>query len=59
MACCWFAARTFTGLAATLLALYAVAMLIVFINLLIATMNDTYDRVKEFQVGRMLREVLH
>ncbi len=52
VACC-LSGRTFTGLAATLLALYAVAMLIVFINLLIATMNDTYDRVKEFQVGRI------
>lgn len=46
---------TFTGLAATLLALYAVAMLIVFINLLIATMNDTYDRVKEFQEVEVMR----
>ena len=45
--------RRFQGVAAVLLALYCVAMLIIFMNLLIATMNDTYERVKEFQVGPM------
>lgn len=49
----------FQGVAAVLLALYCVAMLIIFMNLLIATMNDTYDRVKEFQEVEMMRLRAH
>ncbi|KXZ52505.1 hypothetical protein GPECTOR_9g549 [Gonium pectorale] len=43
----------FAGLSAFLLSVYAVLMLIVYMNLLIATMNDTYDR--EFRDSEVMR----
>ncbi|GIL90845.1 hypothetical protein Vretifemale_18552 [Volvox reticuliferus] len=45
----------FPDFSLVLLSIYAMLMLIVFMNLLIATMNDTYDRVKEFREVEVMR----
>ncbi|GIL93087.1 hypothetical protein Vretifemale_20513, partial [Volvox reticuliferus] len=45
----------YPGFSLVLLSIYAILMLIVFMNLLIATMNDTYDRVKEFCEVEVMR----
>ncbi|GLC45472.1 hypothetical protein PLESTB_000317700 [Pleodorina starrii] len=45
----------FPDFSVLLLSMYAMLMMIVFMNLLIATMNDTYDRVKEFREVEVMR----
>ncbi|KAG2441795.1 hypothetical protein HXX76_003407 [Chlamydomonas incerta] len=49
----------FPDMSVLLLSLYAILMMIVFMNLLIATMNDTYDRVKEFREVEVMRLRAH
>ncbi|KAG2451760.1 hypothetical protein HYH02_003539 [Chlamydomonas schloesseri] len=49
----------FPDMSVLLLSLYAILMMIVFMNLLIATMNDTYDRVKEFCEVEVMRLRAH
>ncbi|KXZ52520.1 hypothetical protein GPECTOR_9g564 [Gonium pectorale] len=49
----------YPGFSTVLLSVYAVLMLILFLNLLIATMNDTYDRVREFREVEVMRLRTH